>query len=692
MRDEVTFLQRKLKYLQSVSTIFRQKIALIMRECSKNPQSFPEYHRMYTKVLGEVTRAESEFEAAPTPATDDAAAGAAKASNARSDVSKAHQLCLVLQEKNDLKKKDVEQRAQLEQLQKKYDEVCERHTRLVELSSTGGGTQAAQHELHDKRVAELERALLEARAEIMRMQVAADRRGGSVSTSDATAEVLTQYVGAEQGSLLKQNNMLKARCTKLKEELASALEGGVQKAADMGRNVDVLAAQVKQLKGELDDRQLLVRQAQGEKLEVAKELVHQRKTEELLRAKVAALEAELDQLLRGGGGAAAPPTSGDRVTAHDTQSTTVGGGAADGHFTDAEQQAKLGAAEAEVEQLRGLVATLQAAAQQKDVELASLGAQIKSFRARMDHTEALKEQAQVQQTMVEDVQRSLLGAVSQIQESQTTQTLSQQMGLINEQLQRLESLELQLRQKEDLLAVAEDEVARLEGSNAELQRSLGAVSGLFIQLPRSIEALERLVIERDEYKGEVHRCGEQRELPDVVEVDGRVELRCLEVETARRANRALLDRQLDDSARVADGTSSLEAAELLGTIGTANELATAEDGQADEVAPDTLALPPPPPLMDITLGHADPEALRAALGQPPAGRGVGSPDRVGAPISDEDVTITFNLFDEQGTGALPADVLRLCLSTLGLAPSLLPTSVATMTLSEFVALCATRSA
>lgn len=671
LREEVHFLQNKLKYVQSISTIFRQKVALIMRECSKNPSSFQDFNRMYAKVLGDVTRAEQGLDnvrgsddvtALGSPRREfgdgDAVAAAPSAKTtsqaARDDVMKAHQLCVILQEKNDLKKREVELREKCEKLQAAYEEVSERHNRLVELEATGaGGIAQAQLEAFRAREANLEKALMEARTDAMRLRVA--------SGKDAPHDPGVDPALAES-TLYKQNQLLKSRVQRLKDEAARAAHESMENSKQLQVNIDTLVTQVQRLKDEVKHKEVEVRHAKGERAELAAELVHERSVQETLSARVNALENELRAMsaLSGNG------TDG-------TSRSGSAGGNAVSHGNNADVDAlqyELDEARAEKAEVEQRLFEAEKAARLKDVEIKSLGAQIHSFRSRIEAFEAENDQRDVQRAMVNDVQQRMLAAVSDIQNAQTTVALTQKMGGISEQLQRLESLELQLRQKEDLLALSEDELAQLKASHAELLESLNAVSALFMDLPKSTSALERLVVELKEYKDEVVECADAREIPDVVAVQGRIELRCLEAETARRTRRESILDEVRDQHRGGTTTGS----------GASPTAPASLFDDADETAP------PPPALVDITAG-LNSTPVGALLSE--ADGGGTSLQPVGT-VSDEDVRITFQLFDEKNTGVLPADVVRLCLTTLGLPPSLLPSGTNAMTSGEFLALCSGR--
>jgi len=697
LQSEVDFLTKKIKYLQSVSTIFRQKIALIMRECSKNPNSFPEYHRMYAKVVGEITKAEEAVAGGDlsgaataidgTELVQFTGASGHHASVGRSgtdvqakrdSIDKAHQLCRILAEKNELKQKEVEMRRKYDELVEKYEDVNERHTRLIELQSSGGGIAKAQLEAFKAREAALEKALIEAKSEAARAAV-----GGNNDTSLGTASLADGVAFASDSTHAKQNQLLKARVEKLKQELAKQTEDAQEGSKRLQLSVETLAAQLHSTRRELEGRDLVVRRARKERDDMAQELTRERGLTQLLQSKVDAMEAEITHTHRrgGGGGDASALSEAGRGTV--VSSTAAGGGApgADVEAAVEVYRGKLEAAEGRAHALQDKLWKMETEAHQKDVEIQGLGAQLKALRGRVEAFEGEIDQRQTQRAMVEDVERRMLDAVRAIQQSQTTTALSDQMTGISGQLQRLEGLELQLRQKEDLLALSEDELSQLRQTHAELLDALSAVSSLFMELPKSVASLERLVIEHAEYRAELHAKADAREPPDVVGVNSRIELRCIEAEAARKAGRG----QVHELAAQFAGTPTRDEDDAYASQGHHQ---TSLQRPGDFGVGDTSAVPPPPPLVNLSSALNDSRPARREMHADP---GVRCDSASAGAVSEDDARITFQLFDERGTGALPADVVRLCLTTLGLPATLVPPGMTSMTAAEFLALCSNRS-
>ena len=701
LREEVLFLQRKVKYIHSVSTIFRQKIALIMREMSKNPaQGFSDHQKQYTLALTELTRAEADGEVIALDAQHDVSApapqGGSPSHTARNkeSIQKAHQLCVILQEKNTLKQREVELRAELAKQRDAYAELYDRHQKFVEVQASGSvGTPGVSHanaELQREREETLQRQLERAQEDILQLR-ASRVMGNNLGQDPQLAET----------SLLKQNNMLKTRIAKLKDELTFALESRTTNATDMQDCVSQLSTQLQQQRQDLESRDRLIRILRQEKNDLAKELVSQRATEEYLQTKIAALEGA-----HGGRGAAGlsaeqhhHAAKGDGGHASALQLAAANGDRSASAMALSEVDrltTKIARLEEDLANTRELCIRERGLNAQKDAEISALGAQLRSFRARMDAAEAERTQREMQQTMIQDVESRMLAAVRDIRQSQTTESLSRQVSGIQGQLSRLEGLELQLRHKEDALALLEDEVEHHRASHHALRQSLCAISSLFIHFPRSVEAFERMVIELEEYKNEVRRCSENRELPDLLKVETAVELRNLEAETQRRVARQGGGNSSGLHTLGSDDEDTKHGAPFGQYQGGEDGIGVGGDSEEEFVMPANAILPPPP-LVDITAEAS--AAYTSGVSPSPAGISASMPSSnggdtgvtAGGPssgeIGDDDVRLTFQLFDEHNAGVLPMDAIRLCLSTLGLPSASLPSHQSSMSAGEFLATC-----
>jgi hypothetical protein len=360
----------------------------------------------------------------------------------------------------------------------------------------------------------------------------------------------------------------------------------------------------------------------------------------------------------------------------------------------AEYQQQIAQLEDVVKSLRDQLRDERRSNNDKSLEIRSLGVQIQSLRTKVDALHTHEEQRQLQQTVVSDVQNRIVGALREIQESQNASQLSVRVEQMSERLRLLESVELQLRQKEDQLVVAEDEILRLRSARDELHLSLSAISSLFMQLPSSVSQVESIVLELREYKKELQSSYEDHRVPDLIRVEAAVELQVLEARAAKASQQALRE-QIDQLARGGEKRSDVQESS---ESGSKHKLAVdAVDDMTDEALAALLTLPAPPPLLNLLAAAAE----QSAGGSPPRARvsgpsspqhpsgspsGIGFSSPSGGPGTESDVILTFQLFDEAGAGTLTTDVLKLCLATLGISKRI-PQGIASMAQHEFLSFC-----
>ena len=514
LRQENAFLHRKVKYLHSVGTIFRQKIAIIMREAAKQPDGT--LKTMFSTAMKDLLSCDAlgEKGAADAGAVADVSPQRSRTQAAKEDIRKAHHLCQILQEKNEAKQREIELRRALEDLKTRHEETLSKYQRLIELQSSGalssGGGQAAPAA---PREAELSDQLRLAQQEIERLRASRPRSATPEEPTDAST------------SLAKQNVFLKARVAKLKDELAAARKTGFDDASRLDENLASLLAAVNQHKQIIASRETSITRLMNEKNLIAKDLIEERKESSLLRARVAGLEdehrkdKEERELLQASLSKVIPPPPMAEVAVDGADGDTVA--------TLREAKSKL------EEQFKAEVSS----SRDKDTLISSLSAQLEAYRGRLEAIEVENATKNDQMALADDVQKRISSAVGDLQQSQLTVVVTERMSDISRKIEHLESLELQLRQKEDSLAIAQDELQQHKESEEALRETLLAISSLFAQMPKSVESYEKLVVELEAYKKEVVRCVEHNEVPDAAKLEASIELQCLAAAAARSSAR-----------------------------------------------------------------------------------------------------------------------------------------------------------
>lgn len=129
-------------------------------------------------------------------------------------------------------------------------------------------------------------------------------------------------------------------------------------------------------------------------------------------------------------------------------------------------------------------------------------------------------------TAVDELQGRLEMVVEELRHGFTPVQFSANISDLEGRISNLFALESQLRQKDDIIAIRDDEIALLKEHVARVEAQVEQVSAIFSQLPRSVEEVEQLIVEVDEYR---------RRLGDDTETQEMVQLRLLELKARRQA-------------------------------------------------------------------------------------------------------------------------------------------------------------
>ena len=129
----------------------------------------------------------------------------------------------------------------------------------------------------------------------------------------------------------------------------------------------------------------------------------------------------------------------------------------------------------------------------------------------------------------------------------------------------LTALEAQLKQKDDLIAVRDDEVQKLRLRLAMFERNVNTISAVFLQFPHSMEEMEMMIIENEEFR---KMAGQNAELEE------RVKLRQLELQARRQQQQ----QQGFANSMKAGVTGSLEAATAALLAKTGDDSDSDDDG------------------------------------------------------------------------------------------------------------------
>lgn len=155
----------------------------------------------------------------------------------------------------------------------------------------------------------------------------------------------------------------------------------------------------------------------------------------------------------------------------------------------------------------------------KDVE-------IEALQERLQTLERVVHDRRTYATAVDELQGRLEMVVEELRHGFTPVQFSANISDLEGRISNLFALESQLRQKDDIIAIRDDEIALLKEHVARVESQVEQVSAIFSQLPRSVEEVEQLTVEVDEYR---------RRLGDDAETQEMVQLRLLELKARRQA-------------------------------------------------------------------------------------------------------------------------------------------------------------
>ena len=626
---EVIVLRRRLRYLQTVSTVFRQKVSLLLRECSNafpssgDTNATSELQKWYKTALAEVSKAEGDI---PEMSDLDLSAlngggvqdqllpvnkqkGSTvtppyqRTEESKESIRKAHHLCVILQEKNDAKAKEFALGVKLEALQKEHTALLQKFNRLLDTQGTGTGAAAAVRELYEKRVHELEQQLIKARTEaVLRSNISGGLVNGRRAASSAIKSTVEEDDNDEEYALYivpdvednamiippqkiqphqhsheafvalqKQNVLLKQRIARLKEDIAFVGQSSNNKELNLG--MDALLLRVKQAHVQLGERDFQIQNVMAEKADVTRDLQDARKRLEQYIVQLDSLTVESSSW---------QATNAQQRASHNNEMQALTT-ALDDYGEQLSQRDKY------ISSLQEKLRDTNRTNSEQQLEMQALGSQMETFRARMETQAAGAEQQRLQQHLVDDVEQRLLSAVTELHKIQSTSTMTTQLEELNKKLKSLEGVELQLRQKDDLLTIAQDEVHRLRHSRDELHNALSSISSLFTVLPSSIPELEKLVVELEEHKKEVQHCAAHHVEPDVQKLEATIDLRLLRAsaqkqEAAIRSGKGSgVSKRGATTTAAATGTMASSIASLLGDTSLVDRGGHDMDAEEDDI-------------------------------------------------------------------------------------------------------------
>eukprot|EP00756_Hemistasia_phaeocysticola_P021038 Hpha_TRINITY_DN15753_c4_g15::TRINITY_DN15753_c4_g15_i1::g.39311::m.39311 len=568
LKAQVKYLEKKLRYVQSVGTIFRQRIGILFREKFRNREhavsaDWEEMDVMYKQSLAQISGEQvrdSDVELSPDSKKRylgylalekqglehalneslDTAAAQGKGVQGdvmywrekakvlsdelkqakeqveqlsahveetglykEGDLRRAHHICSVLHEKNELhaelqkKKEELEARERkcqlLEEANKElHVQLSERVARsqqlLKEQPLRGEGMALERSPSTDYEAQDLGAELVEKEKKLFSMrldQMSEDNEKYKAELATKETEIQNQRFEMEACRLIRrQNNLLKQRLEQARRELADARKGTTNQQDEMQGNMTMLMSNISQLQTELASKDKTLQELSVDKLSLMQDVSRMNALLERYKAKVLTLERE--QITR-----AKAEQLQDREHRQETKTLCE----------------SLDNRESRIQQLQtnfmDISEQLQHQIQQvarTNHELDLLSRENMTLKSRLQQLELLLEERREFSGLLGEVQGRMEMAVEELKSSQSTAELACELANLECRVGGLATLESQLTQKDDVIALRDDEIQRLKLRLAMFEKSINDVSNVFLEFPQSIEEMEAMLVENEEFR------------------------------------------------------------------------------------------------------------------------------------------------------------------------------------------------
>jgi hypothetical protein len=561
-REEIRFLRRKLKVLESMATMYRQKVGILFREgrdqsASSTSGSSPHRPQQAPTGLGEVIQVFNDTDRAfakaletwdndskeqePIPDTTLQITSLTAADAMEFTEYWKRKYYQMVEEFSGMRK---EHEGLIDMINQEHHQQ-QQHREVGDASNNAGrgGEQQQQLSLDGKRAMFLTKLIKEKN----------DLRERNMQLSDDVTKLRgllkNQALGiAGADSSLEAIDFLRQESQDLRRELRDArqqLEQGQEAAADAQRQQkqnQLLKQRVKKLRAELDIAQVqlsdatAVMQRDYHSLLDSIQHMEQRAREHERSARSfdltrAQLELEITTLKTDLDGKQQLSTTLSkelqqresveaRTLAHLQEELTLMCQSLD------DRDAKVSELILQNNLLTDQVRDLSATSTNQRRTLDAKDVEIEALQDRLSTLERVVHDRRTYATAVDELQGRLEMVVEELRHGFTPVQFSANISDLEGRISNLFALESQLRQKDDIIAIRDDEIALLKEHVARVEGQVEQVSAIFSQLPRSVEEVEQLTVEVDEYR---------RRLGDDAETQEMVQLRLLELKARRQA-------------------------------------------------------------------------------------------------------------------------------------------------------------
>ena len=599
-------LRKKVKFLQHIGGVFRQKIGKLFVEASKGDARMAQFAEVYNRLVDEMKAFDGPGgpDAAQTPARTPAAAqheasfasvASPPATGERNPLSQEGQywhgkfMAATQKIKSLLSSSNNCENQLAEDIRTLHVELAHKDSRLQELDEMLGRTKAEldalrhQHHVQSPLRKQEEMAALEQHAlehadtstQLIIRSMKEDNHHLSAQLNEALERLRSVDVIQQDNALLqKQNNLLRTRIHKMKDEHTSLVKDNSGTVVDMQANISTLLESLNQANEEILDRDAAVADLKANKDDLIRDMQamhhvvtsYQQRVTLLERDTVAKMKAEQVQ-----------------VAEQEKEKTVLHTQVVEGEGTVQDLRCKLDDLQVQVEvQVKTL--------KENSYHIEILNMEKLSLSEKVKQLDMLLSERRSFGMILGEVQHRLQDAVGELHAVQDTKGVAARMQELKESVSSLEALESQVKFKDDTIAAKDDEIQKLKEAMTLLEASINSISTFFLRMPRSVEEMERIIVERDAFRESVLDC--QKHAEAIEEVEEKIALTVLEQRNRAKSAKAgskSADRSAAKRQMVVEGVGMGASGVFGGVMATQDRLfgALADDSD-DELGDDAL--------------------------------------------------------------------------------------------------------
>jgi len=401
------------------------------------------------------------------------------------DVRRAQHVCEVLKERNHLKQRNI---ALVEELRR-----LRGHLQAIDPSF---------HEVHNMIDISMEEGILLTNSAATE---ASNVGSGRIETPSykvhriAALEEDYEKTQSQAKTLQKHNALLQSRVKNGKEELSRQAESHAASMAEMQRHIETLVGTVA-------------------KLETEKECLTQHREKD--QREVAVLQQELRSLREGWERAKLRI----QTMEHDVAQHVKMQGA-----VESEAKREVQTLCATLEEREKRIVTLQDSFLQISNQLQerirqlhdamleneTMKVEAQGLRKQLDQFKIHFEERKLFTSVLAEVQGRMELSVEELRRGQRTEDLALAVNKMEHRVSGLTALEAQLLQKDDLIAMKDDEIQRMSMQLVAFEKNVNQISAVFLRFPRSVHDMEKLIVEHEEFGKAI---GENSELQEAITI------------------------------------------------------------------------------------------------------------------------------------------------------------------------------